>query len=442
MDSGVEAEHSSLPQREDSQAAAEQITKHLSKETADVGFKFQLEILLLLCLQIFNLECKNFSVGFEVVAIEKLDDIVAECELNGRKFAFFLQAKYKASESEVFLRNFFSPTKKGATRKFWEKFNLRQFVTSLMTRNVQENLKRYSNHVKRYVIVTNNSIEAGDTIQEDCEEFREIFGKFTENGAKVVKFGREFEGKMQEIINVILEESNEVSEESRENSPNALDLLDKIVILSNVPSYSDLAVISNRFSQEIFNSNHSDLLPRFLREETNDFIKLEKNQRKFIHRKDFEDIIEISMLEAELTGISESFFRTLKLPVQFRKDVLEDFYDEMNMQKIIEYEALDQISVIKVYQALKGKQIKIFLLPLSMLKKSHKNFIKHAKCEGFKILLHLDCGKEWSQMVTKDDSVVIIGKIKKLSAIEVDRKFTMKKPLYEEFDDSTKEAIF
>ncbi|GAB0098889.1 hypothetical protein DMENIID0001_146950 [Sergentomyia squamirostris] len=423
-------------------------TDYSSSETADHGFKFQTEILFYLCLQIYQIGCTDFSFAFEVTDIDKLDDTVIECELNEEKFAFFLQAKHNVTEDEVYLNNFFAPTKEGGSKKFWKKYNLRQFAEALMKTKVQESLEKYEDHTQRYVIVTNNHVStkeivlAGkkqkvkpvETIVEYCEEFNEIFKKFKENGATVVKFGTAFKDQMEEIIDVIMNMKENVDKERLD----AMDFLDKIVVLSGVPNYNLLEGLCDKFVKSIFEDNYSDLLPRFLRQNVLDFIKPVNKRRKFLNKKNFEEIVNISMQEVELTRMTETFIQSVKFFVKFDKTILERFRQDLLQHKVIELSGNEKISVLKIYDALKSSEVKVFLLQLSMMEKSYENCFQMLKS---KILIYVDCDKDWKDFLPYEN-VVIIGNISKLSGIELESKMTMPIPQLEELDEKSLKSFF
>lgn len=411
--------------------------EHFSGETADHGFKFQLEILFNLCLQIYHLDCKKFSLGFEVSEIDKLDDIVVDCEINERKFAFFLQAKHSATKNQVFLNNFFSVNKEGGSKKFWKKYNLRQFVEALMLISVQRSMEKYNDHTKRYVIVTNNSIKTDnvETIVENCLEFNEIFRKFIESGAVVVKFGLAFQNPMLKIVEAIKENA-----EKDGKNVYLLDtkyLLDNIVVLSNLPNHEDLEEVSDKFVKIIFEDNHSDLLAKFLRQNVINFIKPVDKKRKFINRNNFMEIIEISKLEVELTRMTEALFQQIKFVVKYDKEILEKFRSDLSGCRIIQLEGHNILSVLKVYDALKHSEVKVFLLQLSLVKKNYKNFCKLPKS---KIIIYVDCAKNWKELL-RYENVVIIGGEQMLKDVAFDQKIIMRKPSFEEFNEDTRNAF-
>ncbi|XP_055685601.1 uncharacterized protein LOC129791446 isoform X2 [Lutzomyia longipalpis] len=324
----------------------------------------------------------------------------------------------------------------GGLKKYWKKYNLRQFVEALMSQKVQKSLEYYKDHIHRYVIITNNSVARGkvESIVENCEGFNDVFKKFLEDKSVVIKFGLAFNNEMQHIIDAINEESKD---KSKLHQLEASFLLDKIVILSNVPNYEDLEGLCDKFVKSIFANNYSDLMPRFLRQNLNDFIKPINNKRKFVNETNFAKLIELSIQEVELTRMTETFIQSVKFHAKFDKEIIEDFRNKLEGKKIIECDGSEKLSVLKVYDALKSSEVKVFLLQLSLLTKSYENCFKLPKS---KIIIYVDFKINFQHLLQYENIIFIVSKgccIEKNN----DSKIVMSKPKFEEFDVETKKSF-
>ncbi|GAB0091326.1 hypothetical protein DMENIID0001_061550 [Sergentomyia squamirostris] len=275
-----------------------------SEVTADHGFEYQEELLLHFCLRLMELDAGSFFVGFEVKKFPKLDDIVVEFDICERKYLLLIQAKHVLSQKRQILPDHLYGITMVPPKDIWNNFNLRQYIHSAMTEEVQEKLDGIENYCLRYIIMTNLVyVHEDEVVDERNIDLQDLFESLTDRGADIHKFGPNCSDKIQAII-----DDNLVESKIKVRNLGLDYFQDKLMIACRMPNLEKLCSINDKIMKKNYKVFNHDSFQKIFRKNVIKFtaIDLTTRNRKTLHKADILSIISETILEhIFMTRISE-----------------------------------------------------------------------------------------------------------------------------------------
>ncbi|XP_055692461.1 uncharacterized protein LOC129795331 isoform X2 [Lutzomyia longipalpis] len=401
---------------------------------------FQHELLLHFCLRMLQLNCDNFSVGFNATTYPKFHNIVLECDAERHRSVFFVHVEHTQRQGCCITREHLNSNVEKhelpEDQELWARFNLEQYFSAVWGEKFSELRLDYRNYgiSRHYVLLTNMRLD-GDvkTVEWDEGKQGNIFGELREEGARIQ----------------LLDNPFNISPITSKFSPDEVVRFDpgyfrnNFTVVSNAPSLLDLSIINYEILKRLVLAYKSRSLMKILREELVKFVGVRscegRCERRTLFKEDFVRILCESLLCADLTSICDNFTKELSNWVKFHTNVLHDLAEKLEDKRVLIYEEHKKLSFLKIYEALKIKMPEILLIPSSKLKQSHRNALEYYEK---KVILFIDDDENFEHLLNNYSNIIfVVGKNTNVELIVENCILQVPKCSFEEFTEATKEEF-
>uniref|UniRef100_A0A1B0FUZ0 Uncharacterized protein n=1 Tax=Lutzomyia longipalpis TaxID=7200 RepID=A0A1B0FUZ0_LUTLO len=366
-----------------------------SDKTSKVGFEFQEEILLHLALMLQKLDCKNFSLGYEVKSYPKFDDVVCRFQINEETYMLLIQAKHyenKLITPKILL---------GKNEDFclWTYF-----------KRVAEIMKNHKGNEKLKFIFWTTANISKNIWKNSLEnsEFTQILNVIYNHDAKLISLDEKIFENLDENEKYI-----ELKTNYQNFNEDSKYFFENFIYVSESPNCEDLKDLNDMLIKRVFKIRE-EAFYRLLRDNILNFIKIDKEKkRKFMTKSDFEKLSSITMLDVELPRISKAFLdefpKTISHNHNFKEESLEIIRNILETKsKIIRDDSTSKLNALKVLLSIQKNYSNTLLIPISKL----NDFCFEAlKSYDKTVVVFVDEEIETEQLMVKEN-LIFVGKIK------------------------------
>ncbi|XP_055685274.1 uncharacterized protein LOC129791231 [Lutzomyia longipalpis] len=325
-----------------------------SDKTPKVGFEFQEEILLHLALMLQKLDCKNFSLGYEVKTYPKFDDVVCRFQINDETYILLIQAKHyenKLITPKILLgKN--------------EDFCLWAYLKSVA--EIRKNHK--GNEKLKFIFWTTANISKNvPKISFKDSIISKVLKEMNDQDAEIISLNKKLFENLDENEKYI-----ELKTNYQNFNEDSKYFFENFIYVSESPNCEDLKDLNDMLIKKVFKIRE-EAFYRLLRDNILNFIKIDKEKkRKFMTKSDFKKLSSITMLDVELPRISKAFLdefpKAISHDRNFKEESLEIIRNILETKsKIIRDERCLKLNALKVLFSIQQNDSNTLLIQISKL---------------------------------------------------------------------------